>query len=251
MIPRMRLLFAGSQIGYTFASRILPARTLLRDRADRGYGFRWTLTCDGYLKLTDNQADTTAQMNNLEAVLRTATGDLKFQYDDNTDTPNAWLTADTFTGVRCTNLTWTNRNGAEFRTFRSFSCQFEWEEIFPLTAGYLLDFTETVRSSGGVPGYVTNEAVNGVPPQSAGTVLLTKWTATQSGRAVGLSTYPLPGIAPFVFGATSPPLKSQDFGRTTPERKGDVAKYRGYEVAWAYQYESATPLVGVPNLWAG
>lgn len=248
----MRLLYAGVQIGHTFATRIEPSRTLLRDKADRGYGFRWTLNCDGYLKLIDDQADTNAKMLALQAALAAAPADLKFQFDDNTDTANSWLTAQTFTGIRCTDLKWTNDSGAQFRTYRSFSASWQWDEIFSLTAGYLLDFTEAVETDGGTPGYVVNEYVNGAAPEAFGTVALTKWTATQVGRAVGLSQYPVQAaVAPFVFGGTSPPLKSQRFRRTAPERKGEVAQYRAFEVAWAYQYESPAALVGVPNLWVG
>lgn len=242
----MRLLFGGVQLGVRNAARLSPARSLLRNKADLGYGFRWAVDVDAYLVLADANADTTAQMAAVETALAAASGDLKFLYDDDTDTRHAWLSATTFTGVRCTALTWTAAPGAQFRTWRSFTCRFEWEEIFSLSAGFLLDFTEKVRIRGGVPAFVVNEFVNNVPPQKRGTVDRTKWSATQAGRAAGLSQYPVPALfAPLWAGD----LQDQDVERTTPERKGDPARHRGYEVSWTYSFEAAAPLVGLPALW--
>lgn len=252
----MRLLFNGVQLGVTNATRIVPSRTLLRNKADLGYGFRWTVEVDSYLILSNNNADTTAQMAAVEDALRSS-GNLQFQYDDNTDTRHSWLTANTFTGVRCTDLTWTGEPGAQFRTWRSFRCRFEWEELFSLSASFLLDFTETIRVRGGVPQFVTNEFINNVAPLSLVTVVQSKWTATQVGRAVGLTQYPLPALFPPLWGAGSPPLKDRDIERVSPERKGDPAKYRGFEVRWSYSFESAgslelNPLGGLarPAVWS-
>jgi hypothetical protein len=252
----MRLLFNNALIGTVNATRIVPSRTLLRNKADLGYGFRWTVEVDSYLVLSDNNADTTLKMLALEIVLAAPSGNLQFQYDNNTDTPHSWFTANTFTGVRCTDLTWTGEPGAQFRTWRSFRCRFEWEELFSQSAGFLLDFTETIRIRGGVPQFVTNEFINNVAPLSLVTVVQSKWTATQVGRAVGLTQYPVPALFPPLWGAGSPPLKDRDFERVSPERKGNPARYRGFEVRWNYSFESAgslelNPLGGLalPALW--
>jgi hypothetical protein len=245
----MRLLFNGTQIGETNAAKVVPARTLLRNARGLGYGFQWAVDVEAYLTLTDNAAVTSQRMEAVEAALGGQVGgDLVFQYDDHTPTIHNWLTADTFTGVRCTTLTWDGRPGAQFRTWRSFTCRFEWEELLPVSAGFLLDFQETVRIRGGVPAGVVNECVNNQPPRYRPTVDQTKWFATQSGRAVGLSAYPNAELY-LPLWPTSAPLKDRDITKVSPEAKGDPVKYRGYEVRWSYEYESPVALAGDPAKW--
>ena len=247
----MRLLYAGTQLGVTNGTRIVPSRTLLRNARNLGYGFRWSVDVDAYLYLVDNEANTTTQMTAVELLLSAPGGDLEFQYDSGTDTVNSWLTANTFTGVVPTFLGWGGEPGAQFRTWRSFKCRFEFDQQFStVPAGFMIDFKETIRIRGGTSGYVVNEYVNGVAPDSWPTVGTKKWTATQAGRAVGLSAFPASTLFPPIWGNTSPPLKDQDFAYTSPEAQGATPQYRYYECNWNYSFEAPTlDPTKRPNLW--
>ena len=247
----MRLLYGGTQVGVTNGTRIVPGRTLLRNARNLGYGFRWAVDVDSYLYLIDNEVDTTAQMAAIELLLSSPGGDLEFQYDDNTDTVNSWFTANTFTGVVPTFLGWGGEPGAQFRTWRSFKCRFEFEQHFAsISAGFLMDFKETIRIKPGTGGYIVNEYVNGVAPDSWAPVGTRKWTAIQAGRAVGLSAYPASTLFPPIWGSSSPPLRDQDFSYTSPEAQGAAPLYRYYECNWSYSFEapSLNPALR-PNLW--
>jgi hypothetical protein len=245
----MRLLFNGTQIGDNFAVKLAPSRQLLRNKAMIGYGFAWQVEAEGYITLDGAPATTNVRMQAIETALR-AVGDLKFLHDDGSSTLHAWTSSSTFTGIRCTSLTWDDRPGAQFKTFRGFNCKFEWEEHFTGQGAFLLDFTEEIEIDSPLPTYIVNEAVNGFDPEAIITVLKPKWSARQSGTAIGLAGYPdLLVVAPKVFGSTTPPLKKETIRRKSPERAG--ANYRGYTVSWTYEYESAVLLDddAVPNRW--
>jgi hypothetical protein len=253
--PGMRLLYNNVQIGETFAVKLAPTRTLLRNKAMIGYGFAWQVPVEAYLRIDGSDeatrnADCNTKMKAVETALEFQGGTLKFQHDDNTDTIHSWLSSQTFSGIRCTSLRWDDKPGAQFKTFRSFMAQFEWETHFTTTTGFLLEFKEEISIPKALPIFVTNQAVNNVAPLSRITVDQPKFTATQSGSAIGLSAYPdLFVVAPKIFSSITPPLKRDDVRKQSPERVGN--KHRGYPIAWAYEWESATILnpAANPNLW--
>jgi len=130
--------------------------------------------------------------------------------------------------------------GAEYTTFRNYSIQIE---VRYGSSGYsaipLVSFNETISVTGGGPRRILIEVLNG-PPQEQITCLETAYVATQSGRAVGRADYPIPP-AP-LWPLSQPPLVEKE----SPEKK--TGEYTNYGIRWQYQYQSATPLVGNPNV---
>lgn len=169
--------------------------------------------------------------------------DLVFKDDAGLVTSEVLKNAGSITGVRVTRgPDFTTTTGPEYCTIRSFS--FTAEAEYPINANglLLLNFTESLAFSGGLPLYVHRLAING-PPQKQLVYPQTVYRVTQSGEAVGYTTTPLANPPKWPFALKEAP----DIGTRSPERKGQG--YQGYSISWTYRFESATPLLGAPSLW--
>lgn len=252
----MRLLFGGTQIGDTNAVRIDPSRELMRNPAGVGYRWKYTYGITGSITVS-SPSDCTSKMNAITAALSGAAGDLKFQYDDASDTPNSVVSSTTFTGVRCTGgPTWLSQPGGQFATWRAFSAQFEWESELGSGLPALLDFDETVLISNPPEQYAGLEAVNGADPAFFPTIEKPISRATQRGFAVGRAAYPDPAtVAPLLFtpNGTTIVLKTYDITKVAkkPRYTGAGTNYDNYRIEWSYSFESTAALVATPNAWTG
>lgn len=106
----------------------------------------------------------------------------------------------------------------------------------------LLSFSETIALSGGGPRYVVIQTAN-TKPQRQMLFSHTPYRAIQSGSAMGRFGYP-PIPKPMFPGAQ---VAAPNITRNGPRREG--FKLEGYAISWSYEFESAEPLVGVPNVW--
>lgn len=250
----MRLLFNGVQLGDSNAVRIDPSRELLRNAAGVGYRWRYTYGITGSFTVS-SPSNCTTRMNEIEAACAVQAADLKFQYDDNSDTPNSVVSSTTFTGVRCTGgPTWLSQPGGQFATWRSFSAQFEWESELPSGLPTLLDFEERVVIDNPPSQYAGLEAVNGVAPAFYSTVQYPISRATQSGFAVGRAAYPVAlTVAPLLLtpNGTTIVQKTNVITKVAPKRYGAGTSYDSYRIEWSYSFEATSSIVVTPNAWTG
>ena len=241
----MRLQYSGVNIGDVGWAQIAVSRELLRNKAQIGYGFKHTWNCSRVGLAVSGQADATIKGAAIETALAVQNADLVLLNDNGLPSFKYVQTADTLSGVRCTNLEWSDRPGAQHATYLEFSCRFEWETRFPSSAGLLMDFTETITVSGGTAIYVKFDTLNAGPIIQQ-TVPTTGYMVVQEGSASGVSDWPVSDIV-------APPLTSLGYqfdrtvGRTSPERIGNG--YSDFRVRWRYQFVSATLPVGNPHIW--
>jgi hypothetical protein len=244
------VLYQGVQIGDANAARFTWTRQLAYNAGESRVGFEYQANFGEIAFACNGQADAAIKMAAVETALSLAGGDLIVQNDDNvTSSVNSVLSAATFGGVKPVSLTWDDRPGAQFHTWRSYSCGFRWTVLAAgVTTATLDDFSETVTVRGGNALRVVNEPIN--TPVSAVDEFVTrpkqKYVITQQGFAVGILDYPnLSLIAPPLYAA--PP--QNPISLTAPRPVGAGA-YRGYRAEWTYTWEfGALASFPLPNLW--
>src|SRR5262245_55968910 len=189
-----------------------------------------------------NQSALTAAIAALRSAYNVNGLDLGLYLDDQTTlTDHALISGASLGGTRVTALDFPTGTGAEYSTFRSYSITVEAD--FPDASNNLLDFSETLSFDGtSGPRVVFLDTLEGLPqPQLA--QHRTQSRARQSGRAVGLPTYP--GAAPPIWPAAEL-LPERRLVLRSPRRvAGNLTEFI---VEWTYVFESIAPLAGVPSV---
>ena len=240
----MRAYYGGLPLGAVNSTRFTWGRTLTLNRAGVGIGFQWNCNFGEVLFRCSSQAECAYLSGLVSSNTASQEMDLIVYNDDGSRTDHAAVSDATFSGVRCTSLTWLDKPGAQFLTHRLFSVSFEWETLLGSEFA-LMTFSEKLTLSGGPPTIVVHEPINGRPYAQV-TVPETGYRATQSGSAVGAYARPdIDVIAPLAFPVA---LTRRNVTYDSAERVG--VKYRNYAVQWSFEFASATPLVGLPNEWA-
>lgn len=232
---------------YSFDSNAVVIGThveTLWNEGGQAYAQQHTWDVEGWLSAS-GQAALTAAQEALETVLKIQRRDLILYQDDGT-TESATVLKNTgsITGVKITGgPVFDSTRGSEYATERHFT--FTAEAEYPVTgaAGLLLTWTETISSSGGWPTYIHRPSLN-QPPQKQQLYFQEPYTATQKGTAVGYRRYPEPAAMLWPFALKRSPV----FDREAPKRRGPE-KFEGFAISWSYEYESATPLIGLPHTW--
>ncbi|PQO33335.1 hypothetical protein C5Y96_10815 [Blastopirellula marina] len=132
--------------------------------------------------------------------------------------------------------------GPEYATRRSFAVQISAEVPIAGSTGALMNFTETLSTSGGGPRYSHVETALGFPIKQQ-LRRATTYHATQSGTATGYALYP--SVPPPIFGEANL-AKAPHITRRSPEWVGNAT--RNFTVSWQYQFESALPMFGLPSI---
>lgn len=207
---------------------------------------RWEIA--GFLQAA-NQTALTAAIDSLSAAYAIQGQDLALYLDDGaTRTSHAIASAATIGGTRVVQApSFPQGAGAEYSTFRSYAIAVE-AEIPTVGPQTLLFFEESLVFSGGGPRFVFLQTLNGFP-QKQQVAQTTPHQAQQSGRAVGYGAYPFPP-APIWPAAEHRDRRRIDY--KTPNRQGTTGaqvSFVEYEVSWAYAFEEATPLSGIPTVW--
>lgn len=189
------------------------------------------------------EADTQAACAAAEAAFRAAFSvpyqDFALLLDSGVVSPTCLLNGTSISGVRVLAMNFPNTyGGAEYATLRSFQLTLE-AEYLAGTDDPLVDYSEAVSVVGnGGPRKVIREAIN-APPVEQIVSPNTPIRATQSGRAVGLLSYPEPARPLWPATLVNP---DEAVTKETPRPNG-----RGnleFAVAWSYQFVSAVRLVG-------
>lgn len=115
------------------------------------------------------------------------------------------------------------------------------DELFALKS-----FTESLQFSGGGPKTMHLETATGLPQKQI-VRQHTIYRAVQSGQAVGMYREPIPP-APIWPNAL---VEAPSVGFTNGRVIGPLSATRQIDLAvsWQYNFESATPLFGRPNIW--
>ena len=239
----MRAFYGGLPLGAVNSTRFTWGRTLTTNRAGVGVGFAWTCAFGEVLFRCTSQAECAYLSGLVTGGTANQELDLIVYNDDGSRTDHATVSDATLSGVRCTSLTWLDKPGAQFLTHRLYAATFAWETTLG-SPFVLMDFSEGYTYSGGTPVIVVHEPIN-TGPVAQVTVPERGYRATQSGSAVGAYGRPdFARIAPPLFPAA---LTERRVTQRSAERCG--VKYRNFGVQWAYEFASATPLVGLPNGW--
>lgn len=195
----------------------------------------WTL--EGILQAA-NPAALTLKMNALENAYNDSGKNLIFSIDG-ARTQHVLLGSTGLGGPMVVRLTWTNQFDSEYTTYRSYEISIECR--IPRVEDELMEFRESLVSSGGLPEFRIHTLRNG-PPIVQMVSPRTPYRAVQSGTAVGYSRYP--AASPSLFGNSSPPLVDREIGKDTPEVfRG---KRTNYPIKWSYQFLSTGPLFSTP-----
>lgn len=210
------------------------------------YDETWRIT--GFL-LEDDSSALTTSLRALEAAYAKPLSEICLWVDSSTPTAHRILANQTLGGIRpLGGVEYPVGDGAEYTYFRSY--QVTVEARIPTTkANRLLSFRESVRFSGGGPRKVLIETRVG-PPQAQTVSQQTAYRASQEGEAVGLYDYPVPAAPLWPAGLMRERSQTE---RQSPRKIGSAAaggreSYIEFPVRWSYEFESATPMSGGPNI---
>lgn len=209
----------------------------------RGVRERWDIA--GQLHAADPAALTTA-INAMAAAYAVQGQDVGFYFEGGQPSSHFIDSSATNGGVRVVvPPSFPQGRGAEYSTFRNFSLAVEAEWLAADQA--VLEWRETLSYSGGGQQFAFLQPISGAPVKQ---VLrqATTYRATQSGQATGFQSYP---AIPDPIWPTAEHLDQRQVTYSLPDRQGPAgsATYTNYKVSWNYQFESASPLIGIPTTW--
>lgn len=235
---------------YTIDGITIDAFNRVMIRSDRGYAqrLRVTLSVRGEL-LTESQGAMTAAMEGLLRAVSADYADVVIKDDDGNVTPFKLLNSETIDGVKLVQPpTFTDLGGAIYALRVPFSIA--WEADFKPDSVVngtgqpnVLEYGETLTFSGnGGPLKAITLTPRGEPIEST-LALRTPYFATQSGsiRTLGpVTSYPRPIWPEKLVGPAS------STALTAPVIRNGVPE--SYGAQWSYQFQSITPLVGLPTV---
>lgn len=203
---------------------------------------------EGFLQAASQAALTTA-LNALKAAYEIQGQDAALLLDDGlTPTHHVLTNSATLGGVRVVEgPSFPEGRGAEYGGFRHYRLTLEAEVPVSGYAGLLIFFEESVSFQGGGPRFVYLQTLTG-PPQKQTVADNSPFAAVQSGTSVGYAGYP---IVPGPLWPNSEHRGQRHIHYGSPKRSGPAGspQYSEYEVSWSYQFEDASAMSGVPNVW--
>lgn len=242
----MQLVLGGGR--FRFDANSVLVGTHSRPRWNKGgqivsYLHDWDLS--GYLT-GSGQADLSGKELALRAALAAfPLGDIVLKQDNGNNSATVLKASAAITGVRLkSGPDFVDHYGAEYATQRHFGFAVEGE--FPVSGAQtlLLDFSEKLSFSGGLPTYLCRPATN-TDAQRQMLYAREPYGARQSGYAVGYLVAPPYRLPIWPAWLT----KAGHFGKDSPQRE-QFGSYTGWRVDWDYEFQSPSfPLVGAPGLW--
>jgi len=242
----------GNYICDTGAVHIATDVTTELSPTGRPIAQAYTFTLRGTLTAANQSAMATAIVA-LEDAFRVRNQNLILYQDDASESAVLLKSAGSLTGVRILKGPYyPTTEGPENATHRTWEVQvfakYPWG-VRPdgtgspdFAANMAIQFEETVSISGGGPQFIHKPNVYG-PWQKQLTYPFMPYVATQTGTAVGYRDYPK--IPPPLFSLAL--KEAPRITRKGPQQEGLLLV--NYTVTWEYQFESVTPLVGLPHFW--
>lgn len=200
-------------------------------------GTRVLWTIEGALHAANAAALTTA-INLLEAYYVPGPFDAGLFEDSGAATAH-YIPAGSTLGGWKTEILYPDGRGAEYALYRKYSINLEC--TLNEAESQLMEFQERYEYGGGGPKHAVLETLyeSAVRQQ---TVASAKWTASQTGSALGWLARPTPPPALF----PNALVESPRIVRESP-RSFNRGRPTEWPVSWSYQFESPTPLIGEPN----
>lgn len=194
--------------------------------------------------LGSGQTDLDAQIEALTTAYARQNEDIVLLLSDGaTESQHTLKVRDTRGGVYVTQgPDFPKGDGPEYATRRSFAVQLSAEVPVAGSIGAVMNFTETLSTSGGGPRYSHVETALGFPIKQQ-LRRATTYQATQAGTATGYSMYP--SLPRPIFGEANL-AHAPRITRRSPEWIGNST--RNFTVSWQYQFESAFPFFGLPSV---
>jgi hypothetical protein len=221
----------------------------MRNRGGQPYSVKQRLEITAYLSGTGQQ-DITNKLNLLIVALAAPYQDVILYQDSGAISATFLRGIGSISGVVVTKgPEFLDNTGAEYTNFRKFHFAAESEIPLGNSANLLNNFTEHLKFRGGGQKRIFMESIN-APPQPQITKLFTTYEAWQIGEAEGYLK------RPELTTRTIPPLPIWPLNLIEQNPELDVATpklmgkgYQDYKTTWNYHFQSATPLIGLPNLW--
>ena len=233
----MQLTYGSYQFPASGVTIAISRQAKLTDAGVR-YGYTETWRCRGLLE-GSSQAALASAIAQLELATSVEFGDLLFFHNDGSLSAHGAISSGTFSGVRVVGpVSYPEGQGAEYATYRTFEVTFEFDVLYGAVG--IISWVESVSFAGGGPRINFLETLNTLPVKQT-LALAVPYMATQSGSAVGTLSYPRPP-QPNWPGALKVAPKITE---KAPKRRGNG--FTEWQVDWAYEFESATPLSGFPN----
>lgn len=199
------------------------------------YAVRESWTIQGRIDADSTGAITTA-INNLESAYAKQNQNIALSFDDGTSTAHGINVNNTVDGIRVQlQPSYPTGEGAEYANFRTYNLAVE--ALVKLNAAHdeLLFWEQTIETSGGHPRDVLVETFNSVPVRQR-VAESTIYFVTQSGRAVGLTTWP-PASLPVVSDLDGVILRKSVRRRSPREIwVGGGLQRSMFEVTWNYVF---------------
>lgn len=211
-----------------------------------------TWTIQGLLTSQVGSGDIDTQIAALSAAYSQEGQDLVLYLPDGaTPSSTVLMNASTLGGTRVTQRpSFPGGRPAERIGFCSYTIKVEAE--LPIVSGKtLMNYHESLKFRGGVPVIGWLEPAVGLPVQQTWKQFST-FKATQEGNATGYDFLPAIGfdLGIPIWPAAMLPDKAE-LNYESPDRQGDVNNlaYKNYKCSWHYEFESLTPLLGIPTPW--
>lgn len=207
---------------------------------------RHTYSLSGVLVADDSQSMETKAIA-LERAYALNGRDLRLEHDDGSSTHLYLQSSLCYGGTRVIQRpSFPDMRNAAYVTFLPYTIVVE-GNVLSSSALSLVSFEERLSRSGGGPIYGHHEPLTGKPIKQ----LLKRhsvYRVTQSGSAVGLTSYPSPP-PPLWLSAL---IKTPQIDQTSPRRigSGTSSSYVEYGISWSYEFEHASALAGNPNVWS-
>lgn len=229
----------GNAIHAANAVAVSIAREVLRTNGGLAYAVKETWTIQGKV-YGSTQAELRAAIADVQAAYSVDGGDLVLLHNDLTPSAHGMETSLALGGIKViSGPDFPESAGAEYASYRTFNAVVSGE--FPVQDPGLMEYEETLSFSGGGPTYAHLQPVDGLP-QKQKIFGNTPYRVTQSGRAVGYSSWPTP----------PDPLWPADLMMAPQITRSNPQKHVGgtrtnYPVTWSYEFESHNPFVGDPT----
>lgn len=243
----MRLYFGGTPLFAANGARVTARTAVVTTSYGLPVAYDVDLDVMGYLE-ADGQAALTAAENALRATLSTSYRDLALRQDSGVNSALALPTSSSISGVRIVDGPhFEEAEGAEYVNRRTVKFTGRCRVTIRGTERAVMHWEETLTFVGDC-GPVTSfrQAVNARPVQQVvfpGSTM----KVTQRGKAVGHLVRPTPPPPLWGFPIYQGNRRRVNLG--SGERVGPAAgAVANLDCDWSYEFESAVPLVALPNL---
>jgi hypothetical protein len=247
----MQLFFNGQALFNSGAAAVTADTAVIRAESGRPLRLRTRLHVHAYLEYANNtggQAALTSAENSLRSQLQGAYGDLVLKQDSGAYSGLALVNSNSISGVVIdSGPTFTEAEGSEYVNRRTVEFTGVAEYVIANTKTAIVSWKESLVFTGtGGPVTRWRPSVNTKPIQQQ-IYPFSTYKLVQTGRAVGHRAYPVQPTPFFAY-----PIEQVDRRRVINEAPTRIGKAQSslvnYPITWEYYYESASPLVAVPNL---